>query len=795
MPGKAAGMGSRATLAQARRGRVAGAGGFSVLAERDLPEIGGVATLHRHRPTGARLVTIKDGAPDHVFAIAFPTVPEDDTGVAHILEHAVLCGSARYALRKPFAHLLRSSLHTYLNASTLPDMTVYPVASRNAADFANLMDVYLDAVFFPMLTEETFLQEGWRLEPGEGGAATIQGVVYNEMKGMAAVPSHVLEETLRRALFPATVYARAYAGDPDAIPLLDRSGLVDFHRRHYAPAAALAFLSGPGLDAAMERLGAVLQRAAERACSVPPAPLGGSRPMAAPHRVDAAYSGAHDAFRLDGRVAVAWGMDSGMPPDQRIASKVLVRLLTGSPAAPLRRALVDGGLGAELAHCGFAGRRLWPGVQFGVAGVDPARAGEVEAALLATLADIASGRHETDVAAAIDGEEFSRREAPSGHAPPGIARMMTALPELRHGRDPLAALAFADALDSLRRAQAHGERPLAAVAAALLATPLRVVAVVQADPGLAAEQARRARQMAAGLARRDGPAAVAARSAALRKAQETADPPEALAALPVLGLSDIPAVEPVEPVEVASEAPPLLLQACRTHGIVQLDIALDLSHLPTESLSAAALLGPALLGSGTARRDRDALARWIAAETGGFWTETWSAPTREGGAATRLVLRGKALAGKADALFAIAAELLGEPCLDAPGRLREVVLAELSRHGAALLPHAHDIVDRRLRAGLGEAGRRDEALNGLSRLRYLHALNCSAELEALGAHLAALLRAARSRPAAVSVAADVASLGRLREAAEALARGLLDSPPNARNSLKRTLTGRRWKRW
>ncbi|KAA0169325.1 hypothetical protein FNF27_07005 [Cafeteria roenbergensis] len=231
---------------------------FRVVKREFLKEHAAWAVLLEHAATGAQLVSIEapsaGGGDEKVFGIAFPTEPSDSTGVAHILEHSVLCGSERYPCKEPFAELLRSSQQTFLNAMTYPDRTVYPVASLNEQDFRNLVGVYLDAVFRPRLSPWTLMQEGWRLEPSEEDKSRfkLSGVVYSEMKGVYSSADSLHAMACGQALFPGQSYGVSSGGDPAAIPSLSYADFVGFHRRNYQPSKARLFFWGD--DDVAERL-------------------------------------------------------------------------------------------------------------------------------------------------------------------------------------------------------------------------------------------------------------------------------------------------------------------------------------------------------------------------------------------------------------------------------------------------------------------------------------------------------------------------------------------------------------
>jgi Zn-dependent M16 (insulinase) family peptidase len=213
--------------------------------EKEVAEIGSQAVLVRHRKTGARVLVLSNEDDNKVFYIGFRTPPKDSTGLPHIMEHSVLCGSEKFPLKDPFVELAKGSLNTYLNAMTFPDKTVYPVASRNDKDFANLMDVYLDAVLHPNIYKypEILKQEGWsyKIESPEE-PITYNGVVYNEMKGVFSSPEDVLGREIFNSLFPDTPYGKESGGDPEFIPDLTYEDFIEFHKTYYHPSNSFIYL-------------------------------------------------------------------------------------------------------------------------------------------------------------------------------------------------------------------------------------------------------------------------------------------------------------------------------------------------------------------------------------------------------------------------------------------------------------------------------------------------------------------------------------------------------------------------
>ena len=228
---------------------------YELIEESKISDLNSTGYLLRHKKSGARVAVLENDDENKVFNIGFRTPPKDSTGVAHIVEHTVLCGSDKFPVKDPFIELAKGSLNTFLNAMTYPDKTVYPVASCNDKDFQNLMHVYLDAVFYPNIykEEKIFRQEGWHYElESEDAPVTINGVVYNEMKGAFSSPDDVLSRQIMTSLFPDTTYANVSGGDPLHIPELTYEEYLDFHRRYYHPCNSYIYLYGD-MDVAIPR--------------------------------------------------------------------------------------------------------------------------------------------------------------------------------------------------------------------------------------------------------------------------------------------------------------------------------------------------------------------------------------------------------------------------------------------------------------------------------------------------------------------------------------------------------------
>ena len=703
--------------------------GFTLIQEATVDELAGTARIWKHEASGGRVLSFCNSDENKVFGVSFRTPPADSTGVAHILEHSVLCGSEKYPVKEPFVELLKGSLQTFLNAFTYPDKTCYPVASANLSDFYNLMDVYLDAVFFPRISKAIFQQEGWHLEPDETNKGLIfKGVVYNEMKGAFSSPESVLSRYCLHALFPDTVYALESGGDPKEIPALRYEDFRAFHRGYYHPANARFFFWGDDPEPErLARLGAVLDRFAgaplpDVAASVitRQPPLGEARRLTVPF----AASGEDK-----GMVVVNWLGPDVMDVQLGLAFRMLEHMLLGMPASPLRRALIESGLGEDMAGQGLETELRQLTFDAGLKGVAVEDADRVETLILDTLRDLARDGLPADaVEAAVNSVEFALRENNSGRFPVGLSVMLRSLTTWMHDGDPLTPLRFEKPLRAIKDAVAAKERYFEnLISRWLIDNRHRVTVILSPDVGLAErqeqEEADRLRTVVASM---DAPerARMETEIRALREWQARPDSPEELASIPRLGLADLPKENQRIPTErLGPPQPEFFFHPLPTNGIVYAETAFELSAVPENLFPLLPLFGRALLEMGTRGRDFVDLNMTIARKTGGMDIDTLFLTHADDRApVARLFLSGKAAPDKTADLFSLMEEVLTDCRLDQKDRFQRMVLEEKARQEHGLVPAGHTVVAARLRAALSGAGRLAEAAGGVSYLDFLRRL-------------------------------------------------------------------------
>jgi Zn-dependent M16 (insulinase) family peptidase len=699
--------------------------GFEQTGERALPEANSTALEYRHVKTGARLLSLVNDDENKVFGVAFRTPPPDSTGLPHILEHSVLCGSRKYPVKDPFIQLAKGSLNTFLNAMTYADKTVYPTASQNLQDFYNLVDVYLDAVFHPRLTPDVLKQEGWHYEADAPDAPiSYKGVVFNEMKGVMSSPDALLSDLSMQSLFPGNEYSRHAGGDPRHIPDLTFADFKAFHERYYHPSNARIYFYGD--DDPTERLRLLDAYLSEFDRAEIDVPVALQPRFAAPRRFVRPYPASDAGAKA--MMSVNWMVTEIGDVERELSLSMLNHILSGTPASPLRKALLDSGLGEE-ATGSFDDDLRQSLFSVGMRGIEAADADKVEGLALSTLERLAKdGIERSAVEASLNTYEFRLRERNTGRFPRGLALMLHALTYWLHDRDPLAPLAFEAPLARIKERVACGERRFEdLIAQHLIANPHRTTTVVTPDPEQAGREAaeERARLEAARAHMNKAEVeAVVEDARRLKHMQELPDTPAALATIPHLTLDDLPRENRRIPRVVTSIADTrVLFHEQPTNGIVYFDVGLDLHTLPAEFLPYVSLFGRALLETGAGDMDFVQLSRRIGGSTGGIVARTFtSAVEGSDTAAAWMLLRTKAMPEKADELLAILHDVLTRARLDNRERIQQLVLEEKSQIESGIPFAGSRYASLRLLSGLDEAGWAAERMGGISHLEFLRGL-------------------------------------------------------------------------
>ena len=702
--------------------------GFTLVSSTHVQEIASKADLYVHDKTGARILSMRNDDENKVFGITFRTPPADSTGVAHILEHSVLCGSRKYPVKEPFVDLLKGSLQTFLNAMTYPDKTCYPVASQNLQDFRNLVDVYLDAVFFPRITRDIFEQEGWHLDlPAADAPLAVKGVVYNEMKGVYSSPDSQLAEHSQQSLYPDTTYGLDSGGHPAAITDLTYEQFLEFHRTYYHPANAWIFFYGDDdPEARLEMLGEYLDHFDTLTVD---STIGIQERFTAPREVRRGFEASGEEGEGLGMLTMNWLLPGKEDPETVLACKILDGLLTGLNASPLRRALIESGLGEDLTGAGVEHEMAQMYYSVGLKGVRPENFEAVRKLVISTLEGIVEQGFEADlVEAGINSAEFDLRENNTGAYPRGLIVMLRALGSWLYDLDPLELVAFEKPLSALKERLARGERVFEElIRRYILENPHHSVVILEPEAGYAArveeeEQGRIAQLRAARADLTDEE--LVRRTEELRRMQEAPDSPEALATLPSLSREDIEPQVRVTPSEARDwDGATALLHDLPTNDICYLDLALDLAAVPERLIPLLPLFGRALTEMGTETEDYVSFSKRIGSKTGGVYVRKILS-MREGGGSpvARMVMRAKAVGERVDDMLDIVGDALTRTRFDDRERFRQMVLEEKAGLEHALVPSGHHFVGLRLRSRFNLADSLQERMGGISYLMFLREL-------------------------------------------------------------------------
>ncbi len=713
--------------------------GFTVKEKRELSEIKAVMYRMEYDKNGADLIWLDRDDDNKTFGINFKTIPEDHTGIFHIIEHSVLNGSDKYPVKEPFVELLKSSLQTFLNAMTASDWTMYPIASRNPQDFQNLMDVYLDAVFHPLTLKDphAFRQEGWHYElDSPEGELTYNGVVFNEMKGAMSNPGEVLEMKLTGGLFPDNCYRFNSGGDPEHIPELTYEQYLASHKRFYHPSNARIFLDGEiDVDATLARIAEYLEPYDR---ITPDSDIAVQAPVT-PAEITAEYEIGQDEDEAT-KAILGKGWVVGMFNDQvkNMGMDVLAEVLCGSNESPVKQAILSAGLAQDVSMRMTDGV-LQPYLTLTVRNTSLDKKDQVWAAIQKTLEDqAANGLDHDRINAILNALEFSTKERSFG----GLRYGMQAMSSWLYGGHPADALCTDATFAALRKGVDEGyfEQLLKEV---VLESNHHATVCLKPSKTLGAERAAATKAKLAALKASwsdEEIQKVIAEFKALRARQEHVETPEELSVMPQLSLSDIPVeAKPLKNSVGKLGDSVLLHQDVETDGIAYLTLHFGLEDLTPEELELAELAGSVLGEMATDKSTAAELQARIESLIGRFSVEA----DVYGEDTVKPVLTVSAAlleSRKADAAGLISEILLGTSFEDHNAfynllRQTRIVLEQRtasSRNAANI--HAASVLSARSAV--------EEALHGVTYLRLLQRVEKSFETEgvALCDRLSALLK-------------------------------------------------------
>ena len=626
--------------------------GFKVIETSFVEEVHSQAYILEHLYSGARLLYLANDDDNKVFSIAFRTPPSDDTGVAHILEHSSLCGSRKYHLKEPFVDLVKGSLNTFLNAMTYPDKTVYPVASRNEKDFHNLMDVYLDAVFYPLIYENkyTMRQEGWHYNLNSPeDELTYNGVVYNEMKGVYSSPDAFLENEAMKALFPDNCYRFESGGYPDAIPELSQEDFLNFHKTYYSPENSFIYLYG---DMDIETTLAYLDE--EYLCHFAKTGLVHSEiplqeSLLRTAEVEAYYP--VDANEdTKGKTYHELSIVTGNATDTltSMSLRLLECVLLESESSPLRRALVEAGVGQNISGS-YVGSLQQPIFSIRAAGSEPEQRDRFISVIYKTLQNITiKGLDKKLLEASLNSTEFKLREADFGPYPKGLIYGLGVLDNWLYGGNPIEGLRYEEALQTMRKGLKTNYYE-SLIENYLMDNTHKVIVTLLPQPGKEeADQAKSMEKMASIKASMSQQQLeqYAFECAELHRLQAEPDSEEARASIPILKRSDIrQEVELIPKLEEGSALQRLVYVPAETNKIAYTNWYFDISSVTPEQLPLCYLLTDVLGKFNSKRYTYEELSTYGIMYTGGVTFDVRAISAAENADDYRLyfVVKAKAL--------------------------------------------------------------------------------------------------------------------------------------------------------
>ena len=673
---------------------------YEVIQKADLSDLQSEGILLKHRKSGARILLMENDDENKVFAIGFRTPPSDSTGVPHIMEHSVLCGSRDFPVKDPFVELVKGSLNTFLNAMTYPDKTVYPIASCNEKDFQNLMHVYMDAVFYPNIYEhdEIFRQEGWSYKLDEpDGELTISGVVYNEMKGAFSSPEGVLDRVILNSLFPDTSYANESGGDPEVIPELTYEQFLDFHRKYYHPSNSYIYLYG-NMDMEEKLRWLDENYLSDFDATEVDSEIKYQEPFSEMREVVQEYSITSDESEAD-NTYLSYNKVIGTSLDEKLylAFQILDYALLSAPGAPLKKALVDAGIGKDI--MGSYDNGIYQPIFSVIAkNANMEQKEDFVRVIEDTLRNIAeNGMDKKALRAGINYYEFRFREADFGNYPRGLMYGLQLFDSWLYDEEkPFIHMQAISTFEFLKNQVDTGYFE-ELIRKYLLDNTHGAVVIIRPERGRTArmdkELAEKLQSYKESLSAEEVEKLVNA-TQELEQYQEEESSPEDLAKIPVLKREDISRdIAPIFNEEMEMDGVKVVHHNVETNGIGYVTLMFDLSGIREELLPYVGILQSVLGIIDTNNYEYGELFNEINVNTGGIGTSlelyTDVTKVKEKEFRATFEMKGKALYPKMNVMFKMMREILMESRLDDEKRLKEILAMLKSRLQMSFLSSGH----------------------------------------------------------------------------------------------------------
>lgn len=694
--------------------------GFTLKVHKYIKEIGSDVYLFEHELLQCPLLAIKNNDSNKTFSAAFNTIPTDSTGVAHILEHSVLMGSKKYPIKDVFGEINKGGLTTFLNAMTGGDTTYYPFATRNLKEYYNIMDVYCDVVFNPLLERSTFEQEGWHFhQETKESKLEYQGVVYNEMKGAFSDPIRFIFHHVYAGLMPGSTYAHESGGDPKNIPDLSYEEFCTFHKDHYHPSNGMFFLYG---DAKLEEELEFLQSRflAAYKTSVPRATITeGTRPTE-PVFISDSYSVDSDDLTEKTFLAVGTNISTVVEREENTAFQIIANILFNSDASPLKNSIVSSGLCKDFGGLYLATSSYRTIMLTYLVGSEAKHRDTFLKLYNDSLSEmVRNGLDPELVLSELNKFEFSFREE-SSKAQRGLDLIGKAMTALKYGTDPLEYLSSEKLITSLRHKALNEGYFEKLIKKYLLDNPSRVTVTLTPDPNKQAETQKVEQDR---LTQANDSASPETRQQRITRTQELKaeqlepNDAETLSLLPQLSLSDLTTnidIHSVEPTEMFNQQ--VLISELPTNHISYIDIGFDISTIPVSDLPLLDIFGTIITEIGTKRLNYQQFAKEVATCTGSLSYSLTSYTKKETGATSQPVfwIHLKCLPDYLERSMALIAELFSSVSFADSGRIKEIVAREYAWAEHSVQSEGYSLPTSRVFAHLSDGGKYNEVFSGVT---------------------------------------------------------------------------------
>jgi presequence protease len=705
--------------------------GYIVKNIKQLEILDSVMIQLEHKVTKARHIHIANEDKENTFSVVFRTVPSDSSGVAHILEHTVLCGSKNFNVRDPFFSMIKRSLNTFMNAFTASDWTMYPFSTQNRKDYFNLLDVYLDATFFPNIEELNFKQEGHRLEILKKGDDDIEleykGVVYNEMKGAMSSPGQVLGRYLLKALYPDTTYSNNSGGEPCDIPKLSWKELKAFHAKYYHPSNSIFYTYGSfPLEDNLKFISEKVLDSFEHLSMdtrVPSQPRW-DKPKQQIQKY--AFSDQEDDQKKY-QACVAWLTCDIKDSYEILVLAVLEQILLGNAASPMRKALIDSNFGSALSDSsGFDSDNRDTMFAFGLKDITQESVSKVEELIFSTLQDITDkGIEQKQVDSAIHQIEFYRKEITNTPYPFGIKLLMSFTGAIIHDGDPIFCINLDKDLETLRQNLKMEHYLENKVRHYFLENNHRVLFTLEPDKNIEADQVKQTQKELAGILKAlsaDELSKIEEDAATLEELQEK---PEDLSALPTLELSDVPTeIEIIKPDTIDGVQVSTTYDKT-TSGILYFTCPVGAGNIDPGLFGLVPFFCKAFTSSGTRKNTYDKMAELMDLYTGGISVTPFAGSmfNKNADSHSFIAIQGKALDRNVEKLFDLIKEFVEDYGFSDLERLKNILLQYQAGMEASIVSSGHRYAISLASRNLSKASYINELWHGIYQYKLIKDMN------------------------------------------------------------------------